>query len=403
MLSRLIARRKVYDALILAALLLAIGALIRFPHESIQAATDGLSLSLNVIIPSLFPFFVLSSLMVRLGFTRHFGRVFEPVMQPLFRVSGASASALVLGFVGGYPIGAKTAISLYEEGQISKVEAERLLAFSNNSGPAFILGVVGVGIFASSHVGVILYATHAIASILVGLLFRFWGTQGDTPCVGRRIHRMDSGARFSDAFIESVTGAFQSTLHICGFVIFFTVFIRLLFLAGAIPAAASVFGALFAGLGLDYDWIPMLFTGLIELSSGVWSLREVAGQMSSAIAMAAFMLGWAGLSVHCQVLSFIGGSGLSVRSYILGKFLHGLFSASLIFLLTALIPFDIPVAATLAEGVSGIAAMDFYTSIRIASRAAALLFGLVLLICFVFARRAGRSRSKQKRPFSESL
>lgn len=391
MLSRLITRRKVYDGLILTALLLAIGALVRFPRESIQAATDGLTLSLNVIIPSLFPFFVLSTLMVRLGFTRYFGRVFEPVMQPLFRVGGASASAFVLGFVGGYPIGAKTAISLYEEGQIGKVEAERLLAFSNNSGPAFILGVVGVGIFASSHVGVILYATHAIASILVGLLFRFWGAR-DMQYTGKRVRRVESGTRFSDAFISSVTGAFQSTLHICGFVIFFTVFIRLLFLAGAIPAAASVLGALLTGIGLDYYWVSMLFIGLIELSSGVWSLREVAGQMSSAIAMAAFMLGWAGLSVHCQVLSFIGGSGLSVRSYILGKFLHGLFSALLIFLLTALIPFDIPVAATLAEGVSGIAAMDFYTSLRIASRAAALLFGFVLLVCFVFAKRTGRNR-----------
>jgi len=391
MLSRLLAHRKVYDILILIALLLAIGALIRFPRESIQAASDGLSLSLNVIIPSLFPFFVLSTLMVRLGFTRYFGRVFEPVMRPLFRVGGASASAFVLGFVGGYPIGAKTAISLYEEGQINKVEAERLLAFSNNSGPAFILGVVGVGIFASSHVGVILYATHAIASILVGILFRFWGT-GDISCAGRRIRKVDSDVRFSDAFISSVTGAFQSTLHICGFVIFFTVFIRLLFLAGAIPALASLFSTLLAGVGLGYEWVSMLFIGLIELSSGVWSLREVAGQMSSAIAMAAFMLGWAGLSVHCQVLSFIGGSGLSVRSYILGKLLHGIFSALLIFLLTALIPFDIPVAHTLAEGVSGIAAMDFYTSIRIASRAAVILFGLVLLVCFVFAKKTRQNR-----------
>jgi len=373
------------------ALLLAIAALIRFPREAIQAATDGLHLSLNVIIPSLFPFFVLSTLMVRLGFTRYFGRVFEPVMQPLFRVSGTSASAFVLGFVGGYPIGAKTAISLYEEGQINKVEAERLLAFSNNSGPAFILGVVGVGIFASSQVGVILYATHAIASILVGFLFRFWGTS-DVSCTGRRGRRPDSDVRFSDAFISSVTGAFQSTLHICGFVIFFTVFIRLLFLTGAIPILASFFGTLLAGFGLGSEWASMLFIGLIELSSGVWSLREIAGQMSSAIAMAAFMLGWAGLSVHCQVLSFIGGSGLSTRSYILGKFLHGIFSALLIFLLTALIPFDVPVAHTLAEGVSGIAAMDFYTSIRIASRAALVLFGLVLLVCFVFAKKTRQNR-----------
>ena len=393
MLSRLVARRKVYDLLILASLLLAVFSLIRHPQESIQAASDGLTLSLNVIIPSLFPFFVLSTLMIRLGLARYFGRVLEPIMRPLFRVGGACSSAFVLGFVGGYPVGAKTAISLYEDGQISKVEAERLLAFSNNSGPAFILGVVGVGIFASSRVGLILYAVHAVASIFVGILFRFWGTQHVDGNARKRRAPLEA-VRFSQTFVSSVTSAVQSTLHICGFVIFFTVFIRLLCLSGILSLVATFFGSLLHGLGFDYAWASMLLIGLIELSSGVWSLRDVAGQLSSAVTMAAFMLGWAGLSVHCQVLSFIGGSGLSVRSYVLGKFLHGIFSACLIFLLTRLIPFDIPVAAALAEGVYGIAATDFSTSIRIASLSALGLWLAFCLICLVSAKKARQMRQR---------
>ncbi|MCL2568565.1 MAG: sporulation protein [Oscillospiraceae bacterium] len=386
MLSRLLARPKFYDTLVLFGLLLAAVALICFPEESVGAARDGLTLSFNVILPSLFPFFVLSTLMVRLGLTKYFGQALEPVMRPLFNVSGTCSSAFVLGFVGGYPVGAKTAVSLYESGQITRVEAERLLAFSNNSGPAFILGVVGVGIFASSRVGLMLYAAHALASIFVGILFRHWG--GRNPNSGRRAGESISTVRFSQAFVESVTGAFQSTLHICGFVIFFTVFIRLLFLAGTIPILAGILGALLQSLGFDASWASMLLIGLIELSSGVWSLRDVAGQMPSAIAMAAFMLGWAGLSVHCQVLSFIGGSGLSVRSYILGKLLHGFFSALLIFLLTRLIPFDTTVAATLAEGVYGIAASDFSTSIRISSIVALSLWLGLMSVCLLSTKRA---------------
>jgi len=386
MLSRLLARQKLYDAIIILGLLAAVTALVRFPQESVQAASDGLTLSFNVIIPSLFPFFVLSTLMVQLGLTQYFGRVLEPIMRPLFNVGGACSSAFVLGFVGGYPVGAKTAVALYENGQISRVEVERLLAFSNNSGPAFILGVVGISIFASSRVGLLLYAAHAAASILVGILFRRWGVR--RPGGGRRQREPIQAVRFSQAFIGSVTGAFRSTLNICGFVIFFTVFIRLLFLAGAIPAIAGLLGDLLAGLGFDAGWASFLLIGLIELSSGVWSLRDVAGQVPSAIAMAAFMLGWAGLSVHCQVLSFIGGSGLSVRSYILGKFLHGGISAGLIFLLMRLAPFDIPVAATLAESVYGIAATDFSTSIRISSLSATGLWLAVMLVCLFSTKRA---------------
>ena len=387
--SRLLTYRKVYDCLIILALISACFALVSFPQESIQAASEGLSLCAAVIIPSLFPFFVLSTLMVRLGMAQYFGRVLEPVMRPLFNVSGACSSAFVLGFVGGYPVGAKMAISLFESGCITKSEAERLLAFSNNSGPAFILGFVGVGIFASSRVGLLLYLAHALASILVGILFRRWGAscpQGGGRRHGERIRTV----RLSEAFVESVRGAVQSVLSICGFVVFFAVLIRLLFLAGVIPALSSLLGTLFSGLGFDAEWASMLLIGLIELSSGVWSLSEVAGQIPSSIAMAAFMLGWAGLSVHCQVLSFIGGSGLGVRSYILGKILHGFISAGLVFLLTRLLPFDIPVAATLAEGVQGIAAMDFSTSIRISTLAALGLLVSTLLICYLARKRVGR-------------
>ena len=89
--------------------------------------------------PLLFPFFVLSSLVVELGLSRYLGKLFQPVMAPLFRVNGACTSAVALGFVGGYPVGARTAIALYQSGQCSKTEAERLLAFCNNAGPALSL------------------------------------------------------------------------------------------------------------------------------------------------------------------------------------------------------------------------------------------------------------------------
>ena len=172
--SRLLSKERVRDLLLGLALLCATLALMLYPQPSMEAAKSGLALCYNVIIPSLFPFFVLSSLVVELGLAGYLGRLLEGLMRPLFHVSGACASAFALGFIGGYPVGAKTAISLYENGMCTKTEAERLLAFCNNSGPAFILGVVGAGVFASSRVGVLLYLAHAAASICIGILFRFY-------------------------------------------------------------------------------------------------------------------------------------------------------------------------------------------------------------------------------------
>ena len=112
-----------------AALVLAAAGLVLWPQQSMEAAREGLGLCANVILPSLFPFFVLSGLVVELGLVGYAGRALECVMYPLFRVPGACASALALGFIGGYPVGARTAIGLYEKGLCSKIEAERLLAF----------------------------------------------------------------------------------------------------------------------------------------------------------------------------------------------------------------------------------------------------------------------------------
>ena len=234
-----------------AALALTTLGFVLFPKECVAAAKTGLELCGNVIIPSLFPFFVLSSLVVDLGFAGYMGRALEGVMRPLFRVSGSCASALALGFVGGYPVGAQTAISLYRQGMCTRAEAQRLLAFCNNSGPAFILGVVGAGIFADSKVGVLLYLVHMLSSCLVGLLFRFYG-----PREENKAHQAPTfqAKRFTTAFTQAVTGAMGSTINICAFIIFFTVILRLLSMAGILGALAALLSRFLAPLGLTQEW-----------------------------------------------------------------------------------------------------------------------------------------------------
>ena len=169
----MLAKQGLRDGVLGLCLVLSACSLILWPDHATQAVQDGLLLCINVIVPSLFPFFVLSSLVVELGLSRYLGQLLNPIMVPLFRVNGACGTALALGFVSGYPVGARSVIELYKSGQCTKTEAERLLAFCNNSGPAFILGVVGTGILGSSSAGLVLYFAHLAASVLVGILFRF--------------------------------------------------------------------------------------------------------------------------------------------------------------------------------------------------------------------------------------
>ena len=379
--------KKLRGKLLTLTLLFAAAALIAAPGEAMEGAKSGLTLCFNVIVPSLFPFFILSSLVVDLGLAAQLGRLMEKIMRPLFRVSGSCASAVALGFIGGYPVGARTALQLYQQGLCSKTEAERLLAFCNNSGPAFILGVVGAGIFGDSRVGFLLYLTHALASLLVGLLFRFYGR--DRGHSGIRHAKPIETVTLPAAFTGAVTRSLQSTLNICSFVVFFSVVLQLLTAYGVLSAVANVL-ALF---GFEGEWARRLVAGLLELSSGVSSLSG-GGSFAGLASMAAFMLGWAGLSVHCQVLSFLVDSGLSAKVYLAGKLCHGIFAAGLTWLLARFLPMDEPVVYYLVEQTETLANLDFSSALT-ASIGAVLIVGLLFfLLCVPRLRKRGRKMSQ---------
>ncbi len=390
--GKLLGRAQYRDILLGVGLLWATLALVLWPEQAINAMRDGLKLCGNVILPSLFPFFVLSSLVVELGMSRYLGKLLEPVMAPLFRVNGNCAAALALGFVGGYPVGARTAIQIYENGQCSRTEAERMLAFCNNSGPAFILGVVGAGVFGSGGLGLLLCFTHLLASLCVGVLFRFYKPQ-ERPQLRRARGPQFQAASFSTAFTGSVTGALQSTLNICAFILFFTVFLRILAYAGILETLGRILSALLTPLGMDQTWAEQLLIGLVEVSSGVSSLTK--GTLSGRLSMAAFMLGWAGVSVHCQVLAFLGDSGLSVRTYISGKLLHGGISAALTAMLFRLLPQSSPASVYLAEQTQAIAQLDFQKALSLSAVAAwsMWLVFLALTVCAV-QKNSGKRRKR---------
>lgn len=328
-------RKQLPNTFILLTLLAGLAALVLFPQDYVSAATGGLNLCLTVVIPSLFPFFVLSALAVQLDVTKPFNRALATVMTPLFRVGGACAPALVLGLIGGYPVGAKTAVMLYENKACSKAEAERLLCFCNNSGPAFIFGVIGAGIFSSTAVGLLLYISHALSAIIVGILFRYLAPTPYTSVP--QLPQFVQKVRFSVAYTESVKSAFQTTLQICAFVIFFAVVIRFCKISGCFSVIAQALSYPLHIVSIGRAEIEQLLIGAVELTSGVAALRGSASMSGTAIVLASLMLGWAGLSIQCQVISIVGESALSLRPYLLGKFLQGLISALLTYLSTRFI------------------------------------------------------------------
>ena len=367
-------------------LMLCLTALLIHPNEATNSARDALLLCFNVIIPSLFPFFVLSKMMIDTGAAELLSRLLQGIMKPLFNVNGMGGTALAMGLIGGYPVGAQTAVSLYEKQLCTKKEAQRMLAFCNNAGPAFIFGFVGAGVFSSPHIGVVLYLTHITASVTIGVLFRWWGGRMDDnrliPTKSTEHASANPVQNFSSTFTNAVTSSFGTTLNICAFVIFFTVGVRILVVFGILP----LIGNIFTPLGLNDGTIHNLLSGLIEMTGG---LRELHGNITVNVTLAAFMLGWAGLSVHAQVLSFLSKSDLGVKTYLYGKVLHAFIGAGYAWIALHFFQPHIAISTIAAEQAGFLANLQFYRTfiltMQIIAVAAIILFALHLTF-----RQSGR-------------
>ena len=257
-------------------------------------AAGALALCAGTVIPALFPFMAVAGMLVRLGFGQWLAPYMAGLTAPLFRLPGCAGSALLLGLVGGYPIGARTAAELYTSGALTRQEAERLLTFCNNSSPGFL-------VFGSVRTGLWLWLIHVCSALLAGLLFRGLrqGRREIPPPVSFQ------SPSLSEAIVSAVKDAAGGMLSVCAFVTLFYVLVS--------PLSRS--GTAMAGLAV----------GITEL----FSLTPLLTCDRPGFLLAAGCAGWGGLSVLCQTAAVLDGTDLSLRPCFLGKLVQGLLSVLL--------------------------------------------------------------------------
>jgi len=287
--------------------------LLIFPQDVLNAAREGLMLWFNNVLPALLPFIVAVNLLTAMGFVAIISSKAKPFMHKVFRLPGAGGFAFITGIISGYPMGAKTVADLWRAGEITTKEAQRLLAFCNNAGPLFIVGVVGAGLLMDSAAGYILWAGHVAAAIIVGVLTR---GQGDTRLqltahenYTLRIKR--ASPNIGKALGEAVKNAMEALVLVGGLIIFFSVVVRLMMVVVS-----------------DLPFIGV-FAGIIEVTGGVKILADASNGVTTPFQMAAIggIIAFGGFSVHAQALHFTSGTGVRAGTYLFFKVINGIIAA----------------------------------------------------------------------------
>ncbi|HLR07832.1 MAG TPA: sporulation integral membrane protein YlbJ [Bacillota bacterium] len=318
------------------------GALMRFPEESLNASLRGLELWWEIVFPSLLPFFITAELLIGFGVVKFIGVLFEPIMRPLFNVPGAGSFAWVMGMASGYPSGAKISARLREEKQLTKIEAERLVSFTNASSPLFVFGAVSVGFFNNAKLGIILALSHYIGNALVGVCMRFYGRGKEMkrhPLPTQRFSiarafkemhqtRLADPRQLGEIIGDAVLNSIQTLVMVGGFIILFSVLTKLFLLAGIMPMIAFVLQIGLKALSLPVELSEPLFTGLFEISLGARMISDVlTSSLMSKIVVVSFILGFNGFSVQAQVASILAKTDIHFAPYFFARFLHGAFAS----------------------------------------------------------------------------
>lgn len=313
--------------------------LLVFSKGNISAAKSGLSLWVNSVVPSLFPFFIAIELLNHTNVANILGKFFSKIMRPFFNVPGVGAYIFIMGLISGYPTGAKIVTSFREKGLLTKAESERLLTFTNNSGALFILGTVGITLFGNTTIGVLLLITHILSCISVGFVFRFWKFNDNEKINYNKINSNTKNGS-SNILSSSITNSINTILMIGGFIVLFSIIISILnssklmiFLSTLIEPIANIFN-------IDNKFCIPIVSGILELTNGVSLVSSVSNKLlSTNIIISAFLLGFGGISIVLQIYAIIADSDISIFPYIIGKFLQGVFAAIYTFLFIKIFPF----------------------------------------------------------------
>ncbi len=320
--------------------------LLLFSNSNLPAVRSGLSLWANSVVPSLFPFFVATELLMHTNIVTLLGHFLNNFMKPLFNIRGEGAFAFIMGIISGYPIGAKIATNFRENNICSKEECERLLSFTNNSGPLFIIGTVGILMFRNTIIGILLFCTHLFACITVGILFRFWKKEKETFKNHSKNVSFSSSkdyvsfSNLGEILAQSITSSISTILLIGGFVVIFSSVISILEASGILNSLTVLISPFFKIFNIDSSFVQAILTGILEITNGINTISSIASRkLSINIILVAFLLGFGGISVLLQVWSIVSKTDLSIKPYVYGKLLQGLFASVYTYIFMNIFPF----------------------------------------------------------------
>ncbi len=286
--------------------------LIVFVKDIGAAAENSVKGCLEVMIPSLYAFMVISGFIVSSNLYAVLGKPFGLISRYIFRIPEEYFSVFLIGSIGGYPVGAKLLAELYKENKIDRETAERMLSYCYLAGPAFICSIAGVKLFSSLKTGLVIFASVFCANMILGAI------KGIGRSVPERSSKKAEPDLSMERLIDSVYSGAKGMLTICAIIVFFSSIICILDKLNIIKAIALFISKI---TYLDYPDSVASVRAFIEISN----ITQLTAGNSRLIPVAAALLSFGGICVTLQVKGFVSGV-LSTKCFYFNRIISSIIS-----------------------------------------------------------------------------
>ena len=297
-----------------------------FSKINYEIMTSIVDIFISIVIPSLFPFILFSNILIYSNYFLFLKNTrITKLLQHFFKTSYIGTSAIIFGFLFGYPNGARYVNELYETKQISFNEAKFLLMFVNNSSPTFILSSIGIGMFKNIRIGIFLLVTHLLSCIILGKTLSYiYLDKNNKVNTHNNLKLLDENNIEYNLSFENITKAVIKSIYtmcmILGFMIIFILMHNYILTIINIIATPSKYFSTF-------------LLCIFEITSGLNKLIYLPINLKLLLPVLSFFLGFSSLSIIFQIFSCVYKNNFRLKDIIKGKLLHGIFAGILSYIL----------------------------------------------------------------------
>jgi len=316
--------KEIKKIILILILLLFLLQILIYSSDVIKSVRFAFDIWKNNVFPSLFPFFVLSEILIKLGFVEITGKLFKPVMKILFKTSGESAFIFIMSIISGNPANAKYTRELYLNNDLDENEATKILCFSCFANPLFILGTVGLLFLNNKEVGVLILLCHYLGNVIIGLILRnYHPSQKENERVSFSYaitcaHKKRISNK--EGFGEIITNSLLHSIN------------TLLLILGVMTMCLVLTTIIDNNINLN-SVLQSLLNGSIEMTQGLKYISLEAIPLKLKCILSVMILSFGGLSVHMQIVSIISDTKIKYFPFLLSRILHSIVSGLMLYLL----------------------------------------------------------------------